>query len=113
MEKAVSVRPPWKNHEIQTEVFRESNNSLSVCHVVEDETDDKEEQSEKSRAVRVGLKKMMTPSLAEREEDERTHIPHRSWCRHCVAAWASNPGSSRPKVCKGGRRCQGHDTSEL
>ena len=67
MESAVSVRPRWKNHEIQTEVKSESNSSLNVCPVVEDEideegVDDKEEQSEESRAVRVGQKKMMTPT---------------------------------------------------
>ena len=33
----------------------------------------------------------MTPTLAEREQHERTHIPYRCWCRHCVAARASNP----------------------
>ena len=91
-----TLRLRWKNHEIQTEVRSESNNSLNVCLVVEDATDeedvdDKEEQSEESRAVRVGQKKTMTPTLAEREEYERTHIPYRSWCRHCVAARASNP----------------------
>ena len=32
----------------------------------------------------------MTPTVAEREEHERTLIPYRSWCRHCVAARASN-----------------------
>ena len=53
--------------------------------------DDKEEQSEESRAVRVGPNKTVTPMLAEREEHERTHIPFRSWCIHCVAARASNP----------------------
>ena len=73
MEPAVSGRPRWKNHEIQTEVRSESNKSLNVCLAVEDEMDeedmdDKEEQSEESRAVRVGQKKMMTPTLAEREE---------------------------------------------
>ena len=57
---------------------------------MEDETDEKEEQSEESRAVRVG-QKMMTPTLAERVEHERKQIPYRSWCRHCVIALASNP----------------------
>ena len=89
MDTAVSVRPRWKNPEIQTEVHSERNKSLNVCPVVEDEMDeedmdDKEEQSEASRAVKVGQKKMMTPTLAEREEHERTHIPCRSWCRHCL-----------------------------
>ena len=95
MEPAVSARLRWKNHEIQTADNSESNNLLNVCLVVEDEMvevdmDDEEEQSEESRAVRVGQKKMMTRTLAEREEHERTHIPCRSWCRHCVAARASN-----------------------
>ena len=96
VEPAVSVRPCSKTHEIQTEVHLESSNSLDVCPVVEDEMDeeimdDKEEQSEESRAVRVGQKKTVTPTLAEREVHERTHIPYRRWCRHCVAARASNP----------------------
>ena len=62
--------------------------------------DDKEEQSEESRAARVGQKKMMTPTLAEREEHERTHIPYRSWCRHGVAARASNPAHRGRKFAK-------------
>ena len=41
--------------------------------------------------MRVGHKKLVTPTLAERDEHERTHIPNRSWCRHCGAARASNP----------------------
>ena len=96
MEPAVSVRPRWKNSETQIDVRSERKNSLNVCTVVEDEMDgedmdDKEEQSEESRAVREGKRKMMTLTLVEREEHERTHIPYRSWCRHCVAAWASSP----------------------
>ena len=96
VEPAVSVRPCLKTHESQTEVHHESTNSKNVCPVVEDEMDeenldDREEQSEESRAVRVGQRKTTTPTLAEREEHERTHIPYRSWCRHCVAARASNP----------------------
>ena len=79
MEPAVSVRRCLKTHEIQTEVHHESNSSLKVCPVVEDEMDeeimdDTEEQSEESRAVRVGQKKTVTPTLGEREEHERTHI---------------------------------------
>ena len=33
----------------------------------------------------------MMPTLKERQEREPTHLPYRSWCRHCVAARASNP----------------------
>ena len=94
MEPAVSVRPRWKNHEIQTEVTCENSNSLNVCLVVKDEMDE-EDMDDK-----VGQKKMMTPTLAEREEHERTHIPYRSWCRHCVAARASNPAHRGRKFAK-------------
>ena len=62
--------------------------------------DDREEQSEESRAVRAGQSKTTTPTLAEREEYERTHIPYRSWCRHCVAARAINPAHRGRKFAK-------------
>ena len=118
MESAVSVRPCLKTHEIQTEVHHESNNSLNVCPVVEDEMDeeimdDTEEQSEASRAGRVGQKKTVTPTLGEREEHERTHILDRSWRRHCVAARARQSCSSRPKVHTGRSEMIRHETSEL
>ena len=105
MEPAFSVRLCLKTHEIQTEVHHESNSSLKVCPVVEDEMDeeimdDKEEQSEQSRAVRLGQKQTVTPTLAEREEHERTHIPYRRWCRHRVAARASNPAHRGRKFTK-------------
>ena len=69
---------------------------MRVCLVVEDEMDDdvmddKEEPSEESRPVRGGQSRVMMPTLKERQEHERTHLPDRSWCRHCVAARASNP----------------------
>ena len=77
----------------------------------EEEMNDKEEPSEESRGRRDRQKRMMTPTLRERQEHERTHIPCRSWCRHCVAARASNPAHR-------GRRFatavgQRHETSEL
>ena len=61
----------------------ESNNSLNVCPVVEDETDDevmdgKEEPSEESRPVKGGQSRVMMPTLKEREAHERTHLPYRS-----------------------------------
>ena len=86
MEPAVSARSCLKTHE--------SNNSLNVCPVVEDEMDDdvmedKEEPSEESRPVKGGQSRVMMLPLKERQEHERTH-PDRSWCRYC-AARASNP----------------------
>ena len=78
MEPAVSARPCLKTHEIQTEVHHESNTSLNVCAVVEDEMDEKdmddeEKQSEESRAVRAGQRKTTTP-LAEREVNVHTFL---------------------------------------
>ena len=81
VEPAVSVRLRRKNHEIQTEVHSDSNNSLNVCPIVEDvmveeDMDDKEEQSEESRGVSVGQMKMMTPTLDEREEQNGHTFPN-------------------------------------
>ena len=109
MERAFSVRPRGKNHEVQTEVHSESDNSLNVGPVVVDEMDeedmdDKEEQSE-SGAVRVGRNKMMTPMnghtfLIEAGAD-------------IVSLHGQEILLIEAKVCKGGRRCQRHETSEL
>ena len=57
----------------------------------EDVMDDKEEPSEESRPVKGGQSRAMMPTMKERQEHERTHIPYRSLCRHCVAARAGNP----------------------
>ena len=67
---------------------------MKVCPVVEDEMDeeivaDKEEQSEKCRAVR--QKKDGDADVGRTEEHDRTHILYRNWCRHCVAARVINP----------------------
>ena len=88
VEPSVPIRPCLETDE--------SNNSVNVCPVVEDEMedevmDDKEEPSEVSRPVKGGQSGVTMPSLKERQEHERTHLPYRSWCRHCVAARASNP----------------------
>ena len=49
MERAVSVRPRWKNHEIQSEVQSENNNSWNVCPVVEDVMDEEDMERRSSR----------------------------------------------------------------
>ena len=107
MEPAVSVRPCLKTHEILTEVHHGSNSSLKVCLVVEDEMDeeimdDKEDQSEESRAVRVDKSrrrrrcwpngKNMNVHTFLIEVGADTVSLHGQSC------------SSRPKVHKGGRR---------
>ena len=53
--------------------------------------DDKEEPSEERRPVKGGQSRVMMPTLKERQEHERTHLPCRSWCRHSVAARGGNP----------------------
>ena len=52
VEPAVSVRLWWKTHEIQTEVHSESNSSLSVCPVVEDEMDEEDMDDKRNRRRR-------------------------------------------------------------
>ena len=86
VEPAISVRFCLETHE--------SNNSLNVCPVEEEMDEDvmdKEEPSKESRPVKGGQSRVMMPTLKGRQEHERTHLPYRSWCRHCVAARACNP----------------------
>ena len=60
--------------------------------------DEKEEPSEESRPEKGGQSRVMMPTLKEQQEHERTHLPHRSWCRHRVAARASNPAHRGRKI---------------
>ena len=48
----------------------------------EDEGDD--EEMENGRRTTVKLQDLSMPTKAEREEHDKTHLPFRSWCRHCV-----------------------------
>ena len=41
------------------------------------------------------------PTQKEREEHEATHIPYRSWCRHCVRGRAVNRPHRREQAEKG------------
>ena len=49
-----------------------------------------------ARRVRA-LPRPTTPTRAQREEHELTHIPYASWCRHCVKARAMNDPHRRTK----------------
>ena len=44
------------------------------------------EEGQKSKGIRCGIK----PTTAEIDEHERTHIPFREWCKHCVYGKAQN-----------------------
>ena len=41
------------------------------------------------------------PTKKEREEHEATHIPYRSWCRHCVRGRAVNRPHRREQAEEG------------
>ena len=45
-----------------------------------------------------------SPTRAEREEHESTHLPFRSWCRHCVAGRSDNPHHQTVSDSEGERR---------
>ena len=70
----------------------------------EENLDDNEEQSEESGAVRVGQRKTTTPTLAEREEHERTHISVSKFVQTLCRFTGKQSCSSWPKICNGGRR---------
>ncbi len=49
------------------------------------EREDAEEKEEEGEVIR-RRRSHPAPSKAERDAHARTHIPYRSWCKHCVAA---------------------------
>ncbi len=59
----------------------------------------------KEARVAVGRKSPKMPTKAEIEEHARTHLPYRSWCRHCVR------GRGKEEACREGKRS--HDTAEV
>ena len=64
----------------------------SVSMSPEDPLEDEEGDAAKVRRVPKG------PTQREREEHEATHIPYRSWCKHCVRGRAPNrPHRAAPK----------------
>ena len=63
----------------------------------------KEEGEEGRSDEEYGMRKAMRkrspqePSKEEREEHERTHMPFRSWCRHCVRGRGKEEGCKKVK----------------
>ena len=50
-----------------------------------DEADSQEEEDERGLRRVVKLQDPRKPSEEEVKEHELTHLPFRSWCKHCVA----------------------------
>ena len=59
--------------------------------------EDVEEDEDEEYGVERTVKKLdpTEPSKEEREEDEKTHLPFRSWCRHCVRRARQGGGMQR------------------
>ena len=55
-----------------------------------------EEDAEEGEEVKVN-RAPGEPSRAEREKHAITHMPFRSWCKHCVEGKAVNPGHYKKK----------------
>ena len=55
-----------------------------MCGVGEDEEDIDAEEGEAGRRRTVKLANPARPSREEVEEHEKTHLPYRNWCGHCV-----------------------------
>ena len=50
--------------------------------------------SEETKSVKM-KKTPRQPSQREREENERTHLPFRDWCTHCIKAKSRNDPHKR------------------
>ena len=67
------------NHDLNHAV--RPNDSVGIYTFGEDSNaDGAEEEAEKSKGIRMDNR----PSAKEVEEHERTHIPFRIWCEHCI-----------------------------
>ena len=53
--------------------------------------------SEETKTVRM-KKTPKQPSQREREEHERTHLPFRDWCTHCIKAKSRNDPHKRERL---------------
>ena len=65
------------------------------------------EDDEEECGVRKTVKKLdpREPSKEEREEHDKTHLPFRNWCRHCVR------GRGKEEACREAKR--GHEVAEV
>ena len=64
--------------------------------------EDVEEGEDEEYGVRRSVKKLdpREPSKEEREEHEKTNLPFRNWCRHCVR------GRGKEEACRDAKRDQ-------
>ena len=64
--------------------------------------EDVDEDEDEEYGVRRSVKKLdpREPSKEEREEHEKTHLPFRNWCRHCVR------GRCKEETCRDAKRDQ-------
>ena len=56
----------------------------------------------RTKRMRRSVKKLdpREPSKEEREEHEKTHLPFRNWCQHCVR------GRGKEEACRDAKRDQ-------
>ena len=59
-------------------------NSGEVEEIIGVDGRDVDEDEESGTRKTVKIQDPVMPTKAEREEHEKTHLPFRSWCRHCV-----------------------------
>ena len=63
----------------------EDNDEEEVCS-----NDEEDDESEAEARIAVGRKSPKMPTKLEIEEHNRTHLPYRVWCKHCVMSRARN-----------------------
>ena len=76
-------------------------------HAAQQERKGEEEEGESG--MRRVVKKLdpKQPSKEEIEEHEKTHLPYRNWCRHCVR------GQGKEEPCRRGGKNQDPDVPEI
>ena len=75
--------------------WQKSRAEVTVAGVSDDEAEEKgDEEEEHGERKPERMHEPGEPSSEERREHELTHLPFRSWCRHCVK------GRGKEKACQ-------------
>ena len=80
--------------EFEERTFDDEEEDHCVSHLIDDES----KIAREARQVRRQRHEHRPPSVEEMQEHLRTHLPHGSWCQHCVSGRGVS-SQHRRRVC--------------
>ena len=71
------MKVAFEGRDVRKDVVHEGKTAVELVH------GDEEDDESGSRRV-IEMNDLAMPSEEERRDHEMTHLPYRSWCRHCI-----------------------------